>query len=239
MISVIIPTLNEAKLLPRLLGQLTDDLRKRFKLEVIISDGGSTDKTLAIAKKNKCQIVIKRPGVNQTIGSARNQAAWHARGDILVFMDADGYLQNPWYFFSQLKQAFSNQQLVAATGRVEVTPEERKWRDWWWQRLFNSLFYLENKVGIGMGRGNCQIVRASAFRQMHGYNERLVAAEDYDLFRRLRAAGKVHFLWQLVFYESPRRFRQHGYLKVFWLWTINSISVLVSGRAWSKKWRRV
>ena len=239
MFSVIIPTLNEEELLPRLLDQLTPELRRRFKVEVIISDGGSTDKTLALTKKYNCQVVEKLEHEQQTIGSARNKAAWRARGDILIFMDADGYWQNPWHFFSQVKHAFSDPRITAATVRVEIGPPERTFKDQMWQGFFNNLFYFENKIGIGMGRGNCQIVRASSFRQAHGYNERLVAGEDYDLFRRLRQVGRVKFFWPLVIYESPRRFRKLGYVKVAWWWLVNSSGALLRGRAWAKKWHRV
>lgn len=239
MFSVIIPTLNEEGLLPRLLQQLTSDLRRRFNIEVIISDGGSADKTLAIAKKYGCLVVPKLEHEKQTIGSARNKAAWRAQGAILIFMDADGYWQNPRHFFGHIKHAFVDRNLVAATVRVEIGPNERIWKDKLWLGFFNNIFYFENKIGIGMGRGNCQIVRASAFRQIHGYNERLVAAEDYDLFRRLRRVGQVKFFWPLVIYESPRRFRKLGYVKVFGMWALNSLGVLLTGKAWSKKWQRV
>ncbi|MFH1111865.1 MAG: glycosyltransferase [Patescibacteria group bacterium] len=240
MISVIIPTLNEEKLLPRLLGQLTDDLRKRFRIEVIVSDGGSRDKTLKIARQQKAKIVKKYDWEKQTIGSARNKGAWQASGDILVFIDADGYIQNPWYFFSKIRDVFRDHNTVAATVKIEVMPQEQKPIDKLWSLFFNSLFYLENKVAMGgMGRGNCQIVRADVFRLIGGYNEKLAAAEDYDLYHRLRQIGNIKFLWQVVVYESPRRFRKHGYLQVAWLWTLNSISVILTGRAWSKQWKRV
>ena len=48
MISVIIPTLNEEKLLPALLAQFSPDVIRKFDLELIVSDGGSTDATIAL-----------------------------------------------------------------------------------------------------------------------------------------------------------------------------------------------
>ncbi|MFH1866505.1 MAG: glycosyltransferase [Patescibacteria group bacterium] len=239
MISVIIPTLNEEELLPRLLEELTDDLRKRFRIEVIVSDGGSRDKTLKVARQHKARIVKKYSWEKQTIGSARNRGAWQARGDILVFIDADGYFQDSWYFFNHLKPIFKRQSVVACTVRIQVSPTERRISDWLWQYFINSLFYLENKLGMGLGRGNCQIVRADYFRTVGGYKENLVAGEDYDLFSRLKKYGGINFAWNLIVYESPRRFRKHGYWYVFWLWFLNFFSVIFRGRAWSKKWKRV
>ena len=49
-ISIIIPTLNEEKLITQTLKQFDCDIKKNFGLEVIVSDGGSTDSTLEIAR---------------------------------------------------------------------------------------------------------------------------------------------------------------------------------------------
>ncbi|MFA4937448.1 MAG: glycosyltransferase [Patescibacteria group bacterium] len=240
MISIIVPTLNEEKFLPRLLAQFTPAVRNQFRLEVIVTDGGSTDKTLAIAKKYKAHVVTKRLDTPQTIAGGRNSGAWQARGEILVFLDADGYIKNVIDFFSRIKAEMRRQNVVAATVRIEVDPQERRWYDNLWSYFFDGLFFLENKIAIGgMGRGNCQIVKTSAFRQLGGYNENLVAAEDYDLYHRLAKIGNIKFFWDLVVYESPRRFRKNGYLKVVWLWTLNSFSVFFTKKAWSTKWKRV
>ena len=49
-ISVVIPTLNEEKLLPRMLAQFTPELRSAHRLQLVVSDGGSSDRTLEIAR---------------------------------------------------------------------------------------------------------------------------------------------------------------------------------------------
>ncbi len=240
MISVIIPTLNEEKFLPRLLAQFTPTVKKQFRVEVIVSDGGSTDKTLKITRQHRVKIVKKYDWEKQTIGSARNRGSWQARGEILVFLDADGYIKNVPYFFSRIKAEMRRQNLVATTVRIEVEPSERRWYDNLWSGFYNVLFFLENKISMGgMGRGNCQIVKTNAFRQVGGYNEKLAAGEDYDLYHRLMKIGDIKFLWDLVVYESPRRFRKHGYLKVTWWWTLNSLSVFFTKKSWSKQWKRV
>jgi len=240
MISVIIPTLNEEKLLPRLLEQFTSDIKKRFNVEVIVTDGGSTDKTLAIAKKYKAHVVNKRPDHPQTIAGGRNAGAWQARGSTLVFIDSDNFFKNPKHFFQRIKEVMRDSKMVAATVKIQVDPAEQRWYDRFWSWFFNWLFFLENQIaGAGMGRGNCQIIKTSAFRQLGGYNETLTAAEDYDMFHRLIKIGKIKNLYDVVVYESPRRFRKLGYAKVVWMWTWNSITYYFTGRAWSKKWHRV
>ncbi len=238
MISVIIPTLNEEKLLPRLLEQFTPDIKKRYRTEVIISDGGSTDNTLKIAKKYGALVITKRLDQKQTIAAGRNAGAWRARGDILVFIDADCLIRELEYFLEKIKHEMRNSRLVAASTRVEIHPRERTWYDIWWMGFFNVLYWLENKL-IGMGRGNCQIIRASTFHKLGGYNEYITAGEDYEMFRRLKKTGITKFFWDLVVYESPRRFRRFGYFRVISKWFLNFLSIVIRGRAWSEKWVRV
>ncbi|MBU0615524.1 MAG: glycosyltransferase, partial [Nanoarchaeota archaeon] len=82
MLSIIIPTLNEEKHLPRLLDSIT---RQRFKdYEIIVADNNSKDKTRDIAKKFGAKVV---PG--GLPAKARNLGAKAAKGNILLFLDSD------------------------------------------------------------------------------------------------------------------------------------------------------
>jgi glycosyltransferase involved in cell wall biosynthesis len=79
MISVIIPALNEEKLLEKMLGQFTPEIVKRYDLEVLVSDGGSVDRTLAIARSLAVRVVENIAGVKQTISRGRNLGAPECR----------------------------------------------------------------------------------------------------------------------------------------------------------------
>lgn len=239
MISLIIPTLNEAKVISKTLAGLDNDIKTKYNVEVIISDGGSTDGTQELVRKLGVRLVEADESKVQNIAVGRNAGAELANGQVLIFLDADTYPESWSKLFEGAIKIVDNKKLVAGTVSVEISPEERKFKDIIWQNLFNLVFFCENAIGIGMGRGNCQIVRTDAFRRIGGYNINLAAAEDYDLYRRLTKIGKIKILWHVVVYESPRRFRKYGYLKVVWWWTLNGASVLFKNRAWSKKWKRV
>lgn len=239
MISLIIPTLNEAASLKRTLADLTPELRSKYQVQLIISDGGSTDNTIKVAKDFGARVVEPKVGEKQNIAIGRNAGAVLAQGDVLIFLDADSKPKSWAKLFESASNILADSKVVAATVSVEIYPEERKWRDLVWQNLFNLVFFAENVVGIAMGRGNCQIVKAEAFRRIGGYNVNLAAAEDYDLYRRLAKLGKIKILWHIIIYESPRRFRKLGYWRVAWAWTRNGWSVLFRHRAVSKKWQRV
>jgi predicted glycosyltransferase involved in capsule biosynthesis len=96
-----------------------------------------------------------------------------------------------------------------------------------------------NFIGMGMGRGECQIVLAEYFKKVGGYNSALTAGEDFDLFRRLAKIGKIKFAKDILVYESPRRFRKYGYLRILMSWLLNSISVMFYNRSVSKDWEAV
>jgi glycosyltransferase involved in cell wall biosynthesis len=93
--SIIIPTLNEVKLLPALLKQVNDpSFRNRYDVEVIISDGGSNDGTIEIALQNCDILKVHTNGRKQNIPGGRNAGAKYASGDILIFINADVLFEN-------------------------------------------------------------------------------------------------------------------------------------------------
>lgn len=239
MVSLIIPTLNEATTLRRTLSGLTPELKSRYDLEVIVSDGGSSDGTLELARGFGAQVLQAAPGEKQNISIGRNLGAAVARGSILIFLDADSFPREWEELLQETERVLQDQRVVAVTTRVEVHPSERSLSDAIWLTFYNLLFWCHNLLGSGMGRGNCQVVRATAFRELGGYNQAIVASEDYDLYRRLRTLGRIRFLWGVLVYESPRRFRKYGHLKVAGLWFWNYLNVAVRGKSWSKDWRPV
>jgi len=95
---------------------------------------------------------------------------------------------------------------------------------------------LLNFISVGMGRGECQIVKRDYFERISGYDEKLAAGEDFDLFKRIAKFGKIGFIKDIKIYESPRRFRKYGYFKVIMQWIVNSVSVIIYGKSVSDEW---
>lgn len=238
-VSVVIPTLNEEKLLDGMLRQFTPELRSRYGLEVVVSDGGSGDGTLAIARAHGCRVVENTQGVKQTISLGRNLGADHAMGEVLVFLNADTLIRDPDYFFRRMTGEARNPGIAALTCSVGVYPEEEGWPDRLFHGFYNWLFALMNVVGMGMGRGECHVIPRSVFRSAGGYAPRIAAGEDYDMFRRLKNLGRIRFLKDVRVFESPRRYRRYGYVAVSASWFLNFLAVFFLRRSILSEWKPV
>jgi glycosyltransferase involved in cell wall biosynthesis len=242
-ISVIIPCLQEEKILTSHLVVYTNELKNKFSLEIIVSDGGSNDKTIEIAEKY-ADIVIKHKGDGrQTIAEGRNKGAEVAKGDILVFINADSLPSNPDMFFKFVSEWGSHIGNFASADAlacyIKSFPYDTKIRDRIFYKFHNSYVRFLNFIGLGMGRGECQIVRKDVFNKVNGYNAEIVAGEDFDLYRRIGKIAKVKFAKQLIIYESSRRFRKYGYFRIISSWLFNAISVWFWDKSISKEWEAV
>lgn len=238
--SIIIPTLNEEKLLPNLLNQLNNPaLKEKYSYEIIISDGGSKDKTLEIALLNSDTLKVHSEKSPQNIAKGRNVGAKYAEGDNLIFFNGDILLPDPDYFFNYLENNFADSDYAALTCKVKVFPDEEKISDILFHSIYNKYFQVLNILGVGMGRGECQVIKKEYFLKAGGNNEILEAGEDFDLFKRIRKFGKILFANDLCIYESPRRYRKLGYMGVTWSWIKNSVSIIFRNRSISKEWEQV
>ena len=243
LISLIIPVLDEEKILENTLKIYTKEIRRKYNFELIVSDGGSKDNSVEIAGKYADCVVVHRENRRQSIAEGRNKGAEKANGDILVFINADTVPVNLDYFLEYISSwtEISNKyhESSALACKVTVAPEEKNWKDSVFYTLHNFYVRMLNAFGVGMGRGECQIVKSEIFKQVKGYNSKIIAGEDFDFYRRIAKIGKISFVPFLMVYESPRRFRKFGYIPILFSWTLNSLSVMFYNRSVSKEWEAV
>jgi len=242
-ISVIVPALNEEKLITNTLLCFKKDIRLKNNIELIVSDGGSRDRTLAIANELSDIVVEHKEKRRQTIAEGRNKGAERATGDILVFINADTVPCNPDKFIfsiiSSAEKMMRNNGDVAIACPVEIAPSERRFSDKIFHSFFNRYVRVLNFCGFGMGRGECQIVKKDMFKKVGGYINEMAAGEDFNLYQRLSRLGKIGYHRELKVFESPRRFRRYGYWKVLLEWTLNGLAVMLIGRSVSKEWEEI
>jgi glycosyltransferase involved in cell wall biosynthesis len=145
MISIIIPTLDEAKVIASTLRALSGSLT--LEHEIIVSDGGSGDRTVDLARPYADWIVVFAGEGRQTIAQGRNDGAKHAVGDFLVFMDADCVIPKPDQFFARAIAHFEQDPaLVGLTAYLRVFPEEETFGDRLVHRITNVALTVANNL---------------------------------------------------------------------------------------------
>jgi len=238
MISFIIPTLNEEAIIEKTIHSLSGYSGAK---EIIVSDGGSSDKTIEIAKRQADTVLIHQGNQRQTIAAGRNFGAAAAQGEYLVFLDADILISDQDAFFSKARELFrADARLVGLTVALRVFPElETFWDKIIFSFLNVAYFVFNNVWGIGAASGEFQMIRKNNFKKIGGFNERLVAGEDHDMFRRLSKIGKTYFERTLTVYHTGRRAHAIGWPKLLWIWAKDSISIFLKGKAASKEWTEI
>lgn len=234
-ISIIIPTLREEQFLERTLKNF-DTLA--LPHEIIITDGGSTDRTLDIARQYTDKIVVWGEPRRQTFGEAKNAGAALATGEFLVFIDADVLVPEPQKFFEELVAAFhKNPRLAGVTVPLKPWPENHSWADAFFSEPINWFMVVMNNIfHSGNSSGEFQMMRADIFRKIGGFGERLAAGEDNDMFRRLATLGRTLSYRKLCVRHSLRRAHKLGWLRLYGIWLKNGFSVALRGKAAYKEW---
>jgi glycosyltransferase involved in cell wall biosynthesis len=238
-ISIIIPTLNEEKLIRQSLNQFDEKIKKDFNLEIIVSDGGSRDRTIELINGCVDKLLIHKENFKQNISRGRNQGAKDSLGDVLIFLNADTLIPDKKIFFNNVRNVLNDDSVAAIACPVRVFPDEEKFSDKIFHFCYNNYVRLLNKFFMGMGRGECHIVKKNYYVKHKGYNEKLVAGEDFDFYKRIRSEGRIKYVKDCLVYESPRRYRKFGYPRVFWEWLVNSLSILLFKKSISKDWQEV
>jgi glycosyltransferase involved in cell wall biosynthesis len=234
-ISIIIPTLKEDAFLERTLENL-----KGLQLphEIIITDGGSTDRTLDIARRYTDKVVVWGEPRRQTFGEAKNAGAALATSDYLVFIDADVTIPKPNAFFKEMVAAFETRPtLVALTVPLLPWKENHSWMDAFFCTPLNVWYIISNNLfHYGNASGEFQMVRRSVFVDAGGYREDLAGGEDTDFFNRVGRIGRTLSYWRLSVRHSCRRAHKTGWLKLYWMWARQGFSVLLLSRTAYKEW---
>lgn len=236
-ISFIIPTLNEERHIASTVSQFSQ-LKNLLHHEVIVADGGSSDKTVEIATKLGARTCINT-AETRTIASNRNLGASIARGNILVFCDADTRIDNVQTFITSVLDAFRDEHLVGAVPRLGVFPEERIWKDNAFSALLNGCVRISFLTPVPFASGQCQIVRRRGFESVQGYNEHQVHGEDSGLFQKLAKVGRIRLLNDIQIFESPRRYRKLGYIRLIATGLYSTVGQLILRRNVLRTWERI
>lgn len=208
-ISVVIPALNEEKLIGRSLQALRE---QNFSLnyEVIVVNGPSTDKTEKIANTYADKVI------NITIANvshARKMGFKAARGEIIATTDADVFVPKNW--LAQIYAVFHmHPKIIAITGPYKFINNEFLNIISGPVRLFTRAFH-KLITGTELMSGNNSAFRKSYYLRSGGFNPNITGLEDVELAMRLKHLGQICYLPALLVSTMDRRFRNRIFRHVF------------------------
>lgn len=209
MLSIVIPTLNEEKFLPLLLNSIREQNFSDY--EIIVSDGNSTDKTEDIAKQYKCLFV--KDEIHHHPSWQRNNGAAIARGDMLLFLDADTVLQPG--FLQSVTEEFTWRSLTGAGFYFNFNPNKTSYKIFAF--FYNSFCFFRqyfSPASIGAGI----MSKKEAHDKIGGFDPEVLLAEDYDYCERISRIGKFRMLKSVVLLYSSRRILRDGLLNTAIAW---------------------
>ena len=190
-ICVIIPVLNEAKVIERNLR----DLNKNLITETIVSDGGSSDATVVIASRF-AKVVYSNP----CRGTQMNFGAKAATCDILLFLHADTVLPDQWR--DRILSLMANEGVVGGAFSLSIDSDRLS------HRIIAAAANLRSRL-TKLPYGDQGIfVKRSVFETIGGFKD-IPIMEDVDLMRRLKKSGKVVILEDKV-KTLARRWEKEG-----------------------------
>ena len=225
-VSVIIPAKDEERCILTALESLKKQTCKNS--EIIVKDGGSTDRTVEIARRYTDNVISCK---DVSVGQARNQGAEKASGNILVFMDADSEL--PSDTLEKLEKRFERdnpsllipryvpkKEILENNGKLIQFPRPLNMH---WSKIENFLTAKLMRYAAGM----CMACDKASFEKVGGFDEKLRVCEDQDISYRLRKVGRVIYDGGIVAYFSLRRYAKLGLFRTICNYSINSMNFLL------------
>lgn len=195
-VSIVVPVLNEETRITRLLAHVC---RSFPDCERVVVDGGSTDRTVALAQR-WARVVTSDPGRARQM----NAGATHTSGDVLWFIHADTTVAPE--ALTQLRAALADHRVVGGGChlRFDRASPTLSWLRWTSNLRARHLHWIFGDQAL--------FVRRDVFTDLGGFPD-LPIMEDLEMSRRLHRAGRLVVL-PATCTLSARRFTEHGTLRM-------------------------
>lgn len=191
LVSVVIPTFNRAAWV----GEAIDSVlaQDHTPIELIVVDDGSNDTTPQVVQPYAPALTyIQRP--HRGVSAARNDGVAASRGDLVAFLDSDdlwlpGKIATQVALFThhpQLQACYTDEIWIRHGVRVNPRQVHRKHSGWIFHQSLPRCTISPSSI----------MLRRSQWDRLGGFDERLPACEDYDLWLRLTLTTPVHLIPQ-------------------------------------------
>lgn len=191
MISIVVPARNEEENITNLLESIEQQKYSKA-FETIVVDGNSTDRTPEIAKRYGCRVIQQSGKLG--VSNARNEGWKNARGDIIVFLEADETIDKN--FLSEIDKVFKEKEIDNARPQVKVVEKNLV------QKIMRTQIELSRRRQKSWTFPI--IYRKHVLEKTGGYDEKLGFAEDRELPERVHKKGFTTVLIKNAYlYDNP------------------------------------
>jgi glycosyltransferase involved in cell wall biosynthesis len=235
LVSIVIPAFNEEEMLRRSIPRIRAachacaDLSGRY--EIIVCNNNSSDQTAAVAEEMGCTVVFEKE--NQ-IARARNRGATIAKGNWLLFIDADSWPSPE--LMHETASIMRRPDYVGCGSTIHIADGP-----WWFKRAWESK-NLSMRL-LQWCPGGFILCRRDAFAEVGGFPLDHYIFEEADFVKRLKRYGnhrglKFTVLHKYPFQASGRKGTKYG----FWSWLKTAVRFwlapqrLARDRAFAEKW---
>jgi glycosyltransferase involved in cell wall biosynthesis len=178
-LSIIIPAYNEQKIIAPCLrdahAAALAALAPARDYEIIVVDNNSSDRTAELARAHGARVVFE---LHNQIARARNAGAENAKGEWLLFLDADSSLSPE--LLSDTVEAMRRDEVIGG-GALIAFPKDAPWDaklgPWIWTRI---------SLTMRWAAGAYIFCRGDAFREIGGFSNDLYASEELDFSKRMK-----------------------------------------------------
>ena len=211
LVSVILTTKNEEKNIENCLKSIRSQTYPAGKIEIIVVDNNSSDKTKEIAKKYISKVFNKGPerSAQRNFGMIDK-----AKGKYVMYLDADMILSST--VIERSVKRFEKADVLAL-----YIPEIVLGNSYWSKaRRFERSFYDGTVVDC------VRIIKRDVFEKVGGFDLKMTGPEDWDLDKKVRNMGKVAVLDKYNFEEVNQRVEKIDFSKSDWVDYLAKLSPL-------------
>jgi mycofactocin glycosyltransferase len=189
LVSIVIPVYNRPAEIAECLASLQALDYPSDKIEVIVVDDASRDRTVAEVRRFDVRLIVQPSNMGQS--AARNTGVAAASGEIIAFLDSDCIAEKAW--LRDLVPYFQDSRVALVGGYVGAYYNEKQMDRY--EQVCSAL-NMGADVVLGRGEGSVfyvptcnMLVRKEIYEQVGGLDETLQVGEDVDLCWRMMQAG--------------------------------------------------